>query len=60
MTVGVRFEEVIDKMPVLLSDLQKGSALGRNSLGVLPKEGVYVFYETAIRGEVQPSERTAA
>lgn len=45
MTVGIRFEDVIDKMPVLLCDLRKGSALSRNSLGVLPKEGVYVFYE---------------
>ena len=47
MMVRVPFEEVIDKMPLLLKDLVDESRpyLRRDNLGVLPKEGVYVFYE---------------
>ncbi len=59
MTVSLRFEEVIDRMPVLLNDLLSCSSptLSRNNLGVLPQSGVYVFYEKGIPTYVGRSNR---
>ena len=40
-----RFQDIVDKMPLLLEQLQHCPLLKRDNLGTVPEHGVYVFYE---------------
>ena len=40
-----KFDEMIDQLPLLLNQLVKSSSKNRDTLGVLPQKGIYVFYE---------------
>ena len=40
-----KFDEMIDQLPLLLNQLVKSPSKNRDTLGVLPQKGIYVFYE---------------
>lgn len=40
-----KFDEMIDKLPNLLEQLKNSPSKNRDTLGTLPKKGIYVFYE---------------
>ena len=40
-----KFDEMIDQLPLLLNQLVNSPSKNRNTLGVLPQKGIYVFYE---------------
>ena len=40
-----KFDDMIDQLPLLLKQLVTSTSKNRNTLGVLPKKGIYVFYE---------------
>ena len=40
-----KFDEMIDQLPLLLKQLVDSPSKNRDTLGALPKKGIYVFYE---------------
>ena len=40
-----KFDEMIDQLPLLLNQLVNSPSKNRDTLGVLPQKGIYVFYE---------------
>ena len=40
-----KFDEMIDKLPDLLKQLENSPSKNRDILGTLPQKGIYVFYE---------------
>lgn len=40
-----KFDEMIDKLPDLLKQLENSPSKKRDILGTLPQKGIYVFYE---------------
>ena len=40
-----KFDEMIDQLPLLLNQLVISPSKNRDTLGALPKKGIYVFYE---------------
>ena len=57
METKARFDEVIGKLPIFLNRLRSSPALNRNSLGRVPKSGIYAFYEEEIPIYVGRSNR---
>ena len=43
--MNAKFEEIINHIPDLMQQLVKSPLRQRNSLGDIPKKGIYVFYE---------------
>ena len=39
-----RWESIVNRMPLLLSDLKSDGLRSRDALGELPEQGIYVFY----------------
>jgi len=47
MSASAQFDSIIEKLPMLLENLQASPLLKRNALSDVPQAGIYVFYDEA-------------